>query len=313
MSDQPLMPRSAMRGAVDLSGLGQTPSAAQPGAGSAGPGGVAGGLRVDATEAAFQDIVMSTRDVPALVVLWSAAHPETEQAVTNAIAVAQQQDGRLRIVAVDVQANPGIPAAFGAQQIPMTLGLIAGQPVPLFTGVQPVEQLAPLVSEILKVAAQNGVTGRIDGAPSEDEQEPAPPPADPRFEAAFDAVEAGDYDTAIDAFEQVLKESPADEEAKAGLAQVTLLKRVAAADLETARSAAAANPADVPAQLLVADLDLVGGHVEDAFRRLVDLVRVTADEERDVVRKHLLELFEVIGPKDERVVKARRALMSALF
>ena len=306
MSDQPLMPRSAMRGAVDLSGIGQKPTPTP--AGAAG----GGGLRVDATEAGFQDAVMSTRDVPALVVLWSAAHPETEQAVTNTVAVAGQQDGRLRVIAVDVQANPGIAAAFGAQQIPMTLGLIAGQPVPLFPGVQPAEQLTAVVAEILKVAAQNGVTGRIHD-PGDAAGGPQEPPIDPRFDAAFDAVEAGDFEGAITAYEQILKESPADEEAKAGLAQVKLLQRVSTADLAAARAAAAADPADVAAQLLVADLDLAGGHVEDAFGRLVDLVRTTADDEREKVRKHLLELFEILGPKDDRVIKARRALMSALF
>lgn len=307
-----MMPRAAMRGAVDLSGLGQTPPAppAGSGAGAGAPGG--SGVRMDATEANFQDAVMSTREVAALVVLWSAAHPETEQAVTNAVTIASQQDGRLRVIAVDVQANPQVAAAFQAQQIPMTLGLIGGQPVPLFAGVQPADQLAPVVAELLKVASQNGVTGRIPDAGGS-EQEPAEPPVDPRFEAAFDAVEAGDYDTAIGAYEQVLKESPADEEAKAGLAQVKLLKRVSAADMGQAREAAAANPSDVDAQLLAADFDLVGGHVEDAFSRLVDLVRRTADDERNAVRTHLLELFEIVGPKDERVVKARRALMSALF
>ena len=306
-----MMPRAAMRGAVDLSGLGQAPSA-PPAGGGAGAGAGSAGVRMDATEAGFQDAVMSTREVAALVVLWSAAHPETEQAVTNAVTIASQQDGRLRVIAVEVQANPQIAAAFQAQQIPMTLGLIGGQPVPLFAGVQPADQLAPVVAELLKVASQNGVTGRIPDA-SGPEQEPAEPPVDPRFEAAFDAVEAGDYDTAIGAYQQVLKESPADEEAKAGLAQVKLLKRVSAADMGQARDAAAANPADVDAQLLAADFDLVGGHVEDAFSRLVGLVRRTADDERNAVRTHLLELFEIVGPKDERVVKARRALMSALF
>ncbi|GAB95685.1 hypothetical protein KILIM_025_00220 [Kineosphaera limosa NBRC 100340] len=254
---------------------------------------------------------MSTRDVAALVVLWSAAHPETEQAVTNAVTVAERQDGRLRVVAVDVQANPGIAAAFQVQQIPMTVGLVAGQPVPLFPGVQPAEQLAPVVAELLKVAAQNGVTGHITDAGQV--EAPDEPEIDPRFEAAFDAVEAGDYDTAIAAYEQVLKEAPADDDAKAGLAQVKLLKRVADADLAAARAEAAAKPTDVAAQTLAADLDLAGGHVEDAFTRLVDLVRATAEEERDAARAHLLELFEIVGPKDERVVKARRALMSALF
>lgn len=307
MSDQPLMPRSAMRGAVDLSGIGQKPSAP-----AAGGGGAVGGIRVDATEAGFQDVVMSTRDVAALVVLWSASHPETEAAVTNAVTVASEEDGRLRVIAVDVDTNPGIAQAFGAQQVPMTLGLIAGQPVPLFPGVQPAEQIRPVVGEILNVAAQNGVTGRIDvsadGAPSDAEL-----PLDPNHEAAFEAIEKGDFDAAIAAYEKALKANPADELAAVGLAQVKLMQRVAGADLQAARAAAAANPTDVDAQTLAADLDLAGGHVEDAFGRLIDLVRATAEEERDKARAHLLELFEIVGPKDERVVKARRSLMSALF
>lgn len=314
MSDQPLLPRSAMRGAVDLSGIGQKPSARPAGGGGGAGGGLAGGIRVDATEAGFQDVVLSTRDVAALVVLWSASHPETEAAVTNAVTVASEQDGRLRVIAVDVDTNPGIAQAFGAQQVPMTLGLIAGQPVPLFPGVQPAEQIRPVVAEILTVAAQNGVNGRIDvsddgnGAGAETE-----PPLDLNHEAAYDAIEKGDFDAAITAYETALKANPADELATVGLAQVRLMKRVAGADLQAARAAAAANPTDVDAQTLAADLDLAGGHVEDAFLRLIDLVRATADEERDKARAHLLELFEIVGPKDERVVKARRSLMSALF
>lgn len=307
MSDQPTMPRAAMRGAVDLSNLGRTPPAAAPAGSGTGSG---GGIRVDATEAGFQDVVLASRDVAALVVLWSAAHPETEVAVTNAVSVAAEQDGRLRVVAVEVQANPGVASAFGAQQIPMTLGLIAGQPVPLFAGVQPAEQLRPVVAEILNVAAQNGVTGRIDvGAPVAE----AEPELDPNHEAAFDAIEAGDLDGAVAAYDRALKANPADEFAKVGLAQVNLMKRVSGADLQQARAAAAANPTDVAAQCLAADLDLAGGHVEDAFVRLIDLVRATSEEDRDRARAHLLELFEIIGPRDERVVKARRSLMSALF
>lgn len=295
----------ALRGAVDLSSLGQTPPPA--GGGSAG----GGAIRVDGSEADFQELVLATRDVAALFVLWSASHPESEQAVEQAVAAASTVDGRLRVVAVDVDASPGIAQAFQAQQIPMTVGVIAGQPVPLFAGVQPAPQLAPLLNEILSVAAQNGVTGRIDGAAAEgDEGEPALPPA---HQEAFDAIERGDFEAARAAYTQALADNPADADASAGLAQVGLLERLGSVDIAAARQKAADEPDDVDAQLTVADLDVAGGHVEDAFARLVDLVRRTADDERDRVRTHLLELFEVVGTHDPRVTKARRALMSALF
>jgi putative thioredoxin len=98
-----------------------------------------------------------------------------------------------------------------------------------------------------------------------------------------------------------------------GLAQVKLMARTADVDQKAARAAAAAAPADIAAQMLVADLDVSGGHIEDAFTRLIDVVRATEADERETVRQHLVELFAVVGTHDERVQKARRALMSALF
>jgi putative thioredoxin len=110
-----------------------------------------------------------------------------------------------------------------------------------------------------------------------------------------------------------LAQNPADEEASVGLAQVRLMQRTAGVDQQAARAAAAEAPGDIAAQMLVADCDVLGGHVEDAFARLVETVRVTEGDERDTVREHLVELFAVVGAHDERVMKARRALMSALF
>mgnify|MGYP002653663455 FL=1 len=89
--------------------------------------------------------------------------------------------------------------------------------------------------------------------------------------------------------------------------------RTQGADLNAAREAAASNPADIEAQMTVADLDLLGGHVEDAFARLIDVVKATRDDERTTVREHLIELFDVVGSSDPRVNKARTALMSALY
>ncbi|WP_168583497.1 co-chaperone YbbN [Gephyromycinifex aptenodytis] len=308
MSQPPMRP-AAMRGAVDLSGLGQTPQPT-PAAGGGGAG-KPGTIRVDGTDATFQDLMLGTQEVPAVVVLWSASHPETEKAVTNAVQVAEKLDGRIQVIAVDVQANPGIASAFQAQQIPLSVGLIAAQPVPLFPGVQPVEQLTLVFEELLKVAGQNGVNGRVQVGQAGPAEEPAP--MSPEHEAAYDAIERGDFAAAVTAYEQALKLNPKDSDASAGLAQVKLMQRTQGADLQAARAAAAANPEDVDAQLLVADLDLLGGHVEDAFVRVIDIVRATSEDDREKARQHLLSLFEVVGAQDERVVKARRTLMSALF
>jgi putative thioredoxin len=92
-----------------------------------------------------------------------------------------------------------------------------------------------------------------------------------------------------------------------------LMKRTAGVDLAAARAAAAADPDDVEAAITVADLDVLGGHVEDAFARLIDVVKRTSGAERDRARTHLISLFDVVGNHDERVKKGRTALMSALF
>jgi putative thioredoxin len=169
----------------------------------------------------------------------------------------------------------------------------------------------------LRVAAANGVTGVVQ-APAEGGEdgdvptEPAEEPLPPLHEAAYDAIEAGDYARAVTAYEQALRENPGDELARVGLAQVRLLERTADVDAAAARAAAAAKPDDVDAQILVADIDLLGGHVEDAFDRLVATVRRTSGADRDRARTHLVELFDVVGT-DPRVSSARVALANAVF
>jgi len=287
---------AALRGAVDLSAL----SSATPPAGAQGGDGLV-----------IQGIITATQNVPAVVVLWSQRLPASGDFVDVVASVAASYEGRVQVVSINVDANPGLLQAFQVQSVPVTLGLVAGQPVPLFMGVQPVEQVRSYVDELLKLAVEHGVTGRIavTSAPPAD----AEPELSPLHQEAFDAIERDDLEAASAAYTEALAQNPADEEATAGLAQVGLMQRTTGVDPLAARTAAAASPTDIAAQMLVADLDVLGGHVEDAFVRLIDTVRATEGDERNTVREHIIELFAVIGTHDERVQKARRALMSALF
>ncbi|WP_116112850.1 tetratricopeptide repeat protein [Austwickia chelonae] len=296
----------ALRGAVDLSSLGRPAPAPSPAASAGAPT-----LLQEVTDATFEEAFLATREVPALFVLWDGQADQTRGAVDAAVSAAQSYPGRLRVCAVDVRTAPKMAQAFGVQQIPVTMAIIAGQPVPLFAGVQAADQLRQICDQVLQLAAQNGVTGRFE--PGTPEAEPVESPLPAAHAKAYEAIESGDYTAAVAAYEQALKENPGDADAKAGLAQVSLLCRLDGVDVAAARAAAAQNPQDVDAQLLVADLDLSGGHVEDAFARLVDLVKATSEDDRERARQHLLDLFEVVGSADERVAKARRALMSALF
>jgi putative thioredoxin len=294
---------AALRGAVDLSTLSQPKTPTGAGEGN--------GLVIEGTDAGFQAIVTGTQSVPAVVVLWSQRLPASADFVEVVASVAASFEGRFQLVSVDVDANPGLLQAFQVQSVPVTLGLVAGQPVPLFAGAQSAEQVRVYVEELLKLAAEHDVTGRVAvAATDEPEVEPELPPL---HQEAFDAIERDDLDAAVAAYTQALAQNPADDEAAVGLAQVKLMQRTAGVDDKAARAAAAAAPTDIAAQMLVADLDVLGGHIEDAFTRLIDLVRVSGGDERDTVREHLVELFAVVGAHDERVQKARRSLMSALF
>jgi putative thioredoxin len=294
---------AALRGAVDLSTLDQPSPSTGAAAGN--------GLVLEGTDAGFQAIVAGTQSVPAVVVLWSQRSPASAEYVEVLASVAASFEGRFQLVTIDVDTNPGLLQAFQVQSVPMTLGLVAGQPVPLFAGAQPAEQVRVYVDELLKLAAEHKVTGRVAvEAAAEAEVEAELPPL---HQEAFDAIERDDLDAAVTAYTAALAQNPADDEAAVGLAQVKLMQRTAGVDQQAARAAAAEAPNDIAAQTLVADCDILGGHIEDAFARLIDLVRATDGDEREAVREHLVELFAVVGAHDERVQKARRALMSALF
>ncbi|MEL5990300.1 tetratricopeptide repeat protein [Microbacterium phosphatis] len=314
MSDPSGLTAAALRGAVDLSSLRNrpTPGAAPAGGADAPADSGAPSVVADVTDASFGNVLELSRSVPVVVELWSPRAGGPDAGLESAV---RAQAGRLVLVRVDADANPQLVQAFRPQSIPMTIALVAGQPVPMFAGVLPADQLGQVLAQLLQLAGQNGVTGTVPApdaegdAPAEPEEKPLPP----LHAEAFAAIEVGDYTRAIAAYEQALKQNPRDEEAQAGLGQVKLLDRVQGVDLQAARAAAAAGPRDVAAQLTVADLDIAGGHVDDAFDRLLELFAALGTDERGPVRERLLELFGLIGSADPRVVRARGRLTSLLF
>ena len=209
------------------------------------------------------------------MVLWSPRLKESADFVATMGAVARRYAGRFQLVTVDVDTNPAILQAFQVQAVPVSFAFLQGQPVPLFEGAQPEAQVIGVIDQVLALAAQHGVTAPSPGADAAPAAaEPAEePPLPPLHQQAYDAIESGDLDAAAAAYREALAQSPADTDAKLGLAQVGLMQRTAGVDLQAARAAAAADPTDVDAQIVVADLDLLGGHVEDAFVRLIDTVR----------------------------------------
>jgi putative thioredoxin len=306
MSQQPF----SRPGAVDLSGL----SAAAPGAAPAGgaPGGSSYSVNLD--EQSFQATLEASMTAPVLLVFYSPSRmPESVDLARDIETLATEFEGRFLAGLVDIDAVPQIAQAMQIPSIPLVVAVIDGRPAPLFQDVLPIDQLRANLTQVLQQLTANGITGRHQprsaGPVGDDGEEQV----DPRYAAAQDALGDGDIDRAVAEYQKLVDANPADAEAAAGLAMAKVLQRTQGVDLNEARAAAAADPDDVDAQTMVADLDMLGGHVEDAFNRLVDLVRRTSDADRDKAREHLLGLFGAVGNDDPRVLRGRQNLASALF
>ena len=292
-----------MRGAVDLGALAAQARRSEQGT----PSGT-----VAVTEQSLQELAQSSLQAPVLLAFVSAASPASEELAVRLARVCAEEGGAIVVGVCDVDAEPAIAQALQINAVPAVLALIGGRPAPIFQGSADDTQLRDVVRQILQVAREAGMPGGeaasgADAGPGE----PDEPPLPPLHQEAYDAIERDDLDGAIAAYTQALRENPRDADAKAGLAQVSLMARTRAIDATAVRVAAAQG--DAAAQLAVADLDVLSGAVEDAFARLLDAVRDTFGDERDAARERLVELFEVVGADDPRVAAARRALAAALY
>lgn len=317
MTSQPSSP--SLRGAVDLSSL-RTPRPA-PGAQGAGaqgagaPGEPASWAVLDADSRLLEQLVQLSTQVPVILVLHVPGDATSEALSTQFADAADAQAGTVVMARLDVVAEPQLLQAFGIGAGPAVVAVVAGQPVPLANQELPQEALDGLMGQLLEVARQNGVAGRVPAlAPARDgAAAPQPAPVPPLHRRAQEALAADDLPGAVAAWEDALKESPADETARQGLSAARLMLRTRDMDAAAVRAAAAERPDELAAQTAVADLDVLGGHVEDAFARLVRFVAAHPGEDREAARAHLVDLYIVVGSEDPRVHASRRRLAAALY
>jgi len=273
----------SLRGAVDLSGLVRRAN------GDATPPPAPGARVFAADDMSFSSVMELSQTVPVLVEFVDDRTPDTGLGQ-----VVESYGGRIALARVDALANPQLVQAFQVQQIPLAAAVIAGRPVPLYAGALPETEVRGVLDQVLQIAAQQGVTGSLgepgDAAGAGEAESPALPPL---HQAAYDAIEAGDYVAAIRAYEQAITENPRDAEAVAGLAQVRLLARLG-------------SDADE------ADRAFASGDAETAFELLFTAFAAGDAQERELVKERLLEYFEILGD-DPRVGPARRRLTSLLY
>ena len=299
-------------GAIDLSALSR-PAPSGPGAptGPQGPG----SYSVDLDEQNIQGHLEASMNAPVVLAVYSPSRaPESAQLVADLDVLADEFEGRFLLGKVNADTAPQLAQALQIPSVPLVALVVQGRMMPLLQDAPALEELRTLLTQVLQQMVSQGVTGRhqplSSGAPvAEDGEEYV----DPRYAPAQDALASGDVDVAVAEYQKLVEANPADTEAAGGLAMAKLLQRTQNVDAAAARAEGAANPDDVDAQTLVADLDMLGGHVEDAFNRWVDVVRRTSGADRDRARTHLLGLFAAVGNDDPRVLKGRQALASALF
>jgi putative thioredoxin len=287
---------------------------------SPGQDGDTAGYIIDVTEQTFnQDVAMRSRTVPVIVDLWAEWCGPCKQLSPVLEKLATEAGGAWMLAKVDVDANPRLAQMFQAQSIPMVVAIIAGQMVDGFLGAMPESQVRQWLAQVLSVAEQAGLTvaGGMPaqdtaGADSEDSDEYDDLPA--HLRSAREAMENGEFDTAAALLEKAIAEVPGDGLAKSWLAQVNVMRRVSGYDDATAiLREAAQRPDDPDAQVKAADLEIASGRAEEAFERLLGVVKLTSGDARNKARVHLIELFDIFPPGDPAVKAARTRLSSLLF
>ena len=287
----------ALSGAVDLSALKNRPAE-----GAAPAGGAPGGIEI--TEANLEaEVLIRSGEVPVVVLLWSPRSDSSVQLGQTLSALAAEDGGTWSFGTVNVDTAPRIAQMFGIQGVPTVVALAGGQPITSFEGGQPADQLRRWVDSLLQATA--GKLG--DGAAEGDEEQ-----VDPALAQAREALDTGDFDGALAAYQAILDADPAHVEAKGAVQQIAFLQRASAQRPEAVRLADAA-PDDIDLAFAAADVQLFQRDVHGAFDRLIALVKKTAGDDRTRVRTRLIELFELFDPADPEVIAGRRNLANALY
>jgi len=260
-------------------------------------------MRVDA--ASIRDYLPLSEKIPILMLFVQASDPASEALEKSVTALVQKTAGAMIALVVDAAASPELVQAFELNQIPSAYGLLKGQPAPLFVGNQPMEQIQLVITKVLQVAKENGLTGKA--VVKEIEKEPE---LSPTLSAAYAAIDSGDYKGALALYEKALLENPNDALADAGLAQVKLLLRLEGKDLSVIVDSDATTDESI---LEKADALIATGNSAEGFSLLLALFEKTAKDAREPIRLRLVEMFMVAGNDNPDVVAARKALSLMLF
>ena len=290
----------------------------------------AGGYVIDVNEQTFQAMVQTSVSFPIILLVWQKSDETSYDLAQKLADSITALDGRMQLARIDADESQSIAQALRAQQLPAVYGLVGGRPMPICQGLPSADELQQICNDILpqlvKVAEKSGVAGMapyVDSGDSTDDSGVGNNSADsadsvdssdvpPEHKIAHEAAMNGDYALAASEYEKVLQANPNDSLASRERAKALLLGRNANTNVEAVRKAAGDNPSDASAQLAVADVDMIDGHIEDAFSRLLDFLAGHRDS-ADVIKERMLEYFAMLPAGDERLNRARRRLGILLY
>ena len=258
-------------------------------------------IQVDSNS--IRDYLAISDSLPVLVLLVQENDPSSQSLLSTVKLLTEKTAGKILTLVVDAVKSPELAQAFDLKQIPTLLGMLKGQPAPLFSGDQPVEQVQQIIDRVLEVGKENGLTGTVKVAEPE-------PELSPTHQQAFAAIEENNYPLARSLYEKALLENPNDQLAEAGLAQIKLLIRLEGKHLP---SLASSLGQDMDTALDRVDALVATGAASAGFEQPLVLFENTAKDQREPIRLRFVELFLVVGNEDPAVIKARKNLSLLLF
>ncbi len=286
---------------------------------------------VDGTDETFmQDVIEASQTVPVIVDFWApwcgpckTLGPAIEAAVTKA-------GGRVKLVKVDVDANPQFAGQLRVQSIPTVYAFHNGQPVDGFQGALPASEIDAFVEKIAAMGPEpdNGLDDAVEAAESMmtdgDYADAAETFAAILSEDGNHAVAYGGLVRAhialgdLDEAEAVLNGAPADistaSEIEAAHAQLTIARKAAGAGpVDDMRAAVDADPDNHQARLDLANALMANDDAPAAMDEILEIFRRDREWNDGAARKELFVIFDAMPAEDPAVLNARRKLSSMIF
>ena len=265
------------------------------------------GLVIECTEQNLREVLAISNDVP-VIIEFHADSVKVLDFSARLKKLIEDRNGKLVLARVDAQTEQRVSQAFAVKGAPTLIAVLKGQPVPLFEGEQDDAAVQNVLDQVLKVASENGVSN---SAVVDDSAVQTATVSDlpPLHQEAFEAIGRLDYDAAIAAYTKALSENPRDELAISGQAQVKLLMRT---DGKNPNDLSVTPPSGLEELLEWADVMASVGNAKAAFDAMLEAFEAQP-ENRDALRKHLLELFATVDPSDVVLIEARKRLTTLMY